>query len=381
MTDDERWEAVLARDASADGAFVYAVRSTGVFCRPSCSSRRPRRDRVAFYDIPEAAIRAGFRACRRCRPGDADATDPRLAVVRRLCRLMESSEGGLPTLAELGAEVGLSPAHLQRSFKAALGISPRQYADAIRVTNFKAALRGGEAVTPALYGAGYGSSSRLYENAPEQLGMTPASYAKGGAGARITFTLVELDTSGELGWLLVAATERGLCMVALGDSPSFLEDELRAEYPAADFARDDVTLAEWSRGVAALVEGNPPHRDLPIDVRATAFQRQVWERLRRIPAGTTLTYGEIAAELGKPSAARAVGRACATNPVAVVVPCHRAVGSDGALHGYRWGLERKRALLSRESRADGGIMAGAGRCRPDRRAGAGEPRPSAQSEA
>lgn len=347
MNDDQRWQAVMARDARQDGAFVYAVRSTGVFCRPSCPSRRPKRDNVAYYPLPEAAVRAGFRPCRRCRPQDAASADPILQAVRRVCtRIADADE--MPTLESLAALVGLSPHHLQRRFKAVMGVSPRQYAEAVRVSRLKAALRSGDSVAQAGYAAGYGASSRLYESAPSRLGMTPASYAKGGRGARISFTIVPMSGETALGRLLVAATERGLCMVALGDDVDFLEGELRTEFPEAEIRRDDGTLAAWAADVAAMARGSAPHRDLPLDVRATAFQWQVWERLTRIPAGETRTYGEIAADLGKPGGARAVGRACATNPVSIVVPCHRAVGGDGGLHGYRWGLARKRFLLDRE---------------------------------
>jgi len=352
LADERRWKAVLARDAGSDGAFVYAVRSTGVFCRPSCPSRRARRDRVEFFPVPEAALQAGYRACKRCRPETATPADPRVDVARRVCRAVEARADAVPTLAELGAEVGVSPHHLQRSFKAVMGISPRQYADAVRLGRVKESLRAGEPVAGALYGAGYGSPSRLYEKAPAQLGMTAASYARGGEGATIAFTIAEQSRISGLDRLLVAATERGVCMVALGDDVAFLEEELRLEFPAAELRRDDGALAAQVDTVLDMVEGTRPHADLPLDVRATAFQWQVWERLQAIPRGETRTYGEIAAELGRPKGARAVGRACATNPVSVVVPCHRAVGGDGKLHGYRWGLSRKQTLLDRE-RGDG----------------------------
>ena len=345
LHDEGRWQAVLAHEKGADKSFVYAVRSTGVFCRPSCPSRRPRRAQVTFFDDAKAAVRAGYRPCRRCRPEDASGADPRLAWVRRVCASMAESEEAMPSLARLGAEVGLSATHLQRQFKAVMGVSPKQYGEAVKLERAKSLLREGEPVASAIYGAGYGSSSRLYERAGAQLGMTPASYARGGRGARIVYTTVPCALVDRL---LVAATARGLCLVAMGDDEAALERELRAEYPAAEIIRDDAALAEWARAVADLANGAAPDVELPVDVRATAFQRLVWDRLRAIPSGVTRTYGQIAAEIGNPAAVRAVGRACATNPLAVVVPCHRAVAANGALHGYRWGVRRKEALLARE---------------------------------
>ena len=353
--DDERWRAVLARDGRCDGAFVYAVRSTGVFCHPSCPSRRPRRPQVTFFAVPEAAAHAGFRACKRCRPQDTPPADPRIATVRRLCRAIGDAGDGIPTLADLAARVGGSPHHLQRVFKRVMGISPRRYAEALRLDRLKDALRRGEAVAPALYGAGYGSSSRLYEKAPRHLGMTPASYARGGAGASIAYTTAACA----LGRLLVAATERGLCAVSLGDTDAHLEAALGADYPAAEIRRDDGALAGRLDAVLARLDGRAsPHPGLPLDLRATAFQWQVWERLQGIPRGQTRTYGEIAADIGRPGAARAVGRACAANPVSLVVPCHRAVGGGGGLTGYRWGVKRKEKLLRREGAAVGGRAKG-----------------------
>jgi AraC family transcriptional regulator of adaptative response/methylated-DNA-[protein]-cysteine methyltransferase len=343
-TDDQRWRAVLARDPEADGLFVYAVRSTGIFCRPVCSSRRPRRRNVAFYALAEAAARAGYRPCKRCRPEATEPPDPALAAVHRACQAVAEADEGIPTLAELGAAVGVSPHHLQRTFKRVMGISPRQYGEALRLERLKSALKDGEPVAMALYGAGYGSSSRLYEKAPAHLGMTPASYAKGGKGAEIAFAVADCA----LGRLLVAATTRGVCAVSLGDSAATLEEALRADYPAAAIRRDDGALAAHVEAVLDHLDGATPPPALPLDVRATAFQWQVWQRLCAIPPGETRTYAQIAAEVGRPKAARAVGRACATNPVSLVVPCHRAVGSGGGLTGYRWGVARKEALLARE---------------------------------
>lgn len=352
LTDEQCWRAVLDRDSARDGLFVYAVRSTGIFCRPSCPSRRAGREQVTFYALAEAAARAGYRPCKRCRPERTEAAHPHIAMVRSICRAIEERDEGAPTLAELGAEAGLSPHHLQRLFKSLMGISPRQYADVIRLARLKRNLKNGEPVASALYGAGYGSSSRLYEKAPSRLGMTPASFAKGGRGARITYAIVDHAGLGPLGKLLLAATERGVCMVALGETDTELERVLLDDYPLAALRRDDEGLSDWVTAVVDLAEGNPPHADLPLDIRATAFQWRVFEQLSTIPAGETRSYGEIATALGQSGAARAVGRACATNPVSVVVPCHRAIGADGSLHGYRWGIDRKKALLERE-RKDG----------------------------
>lgn len=352
MTDEQCWRAVLDRDSGGDGRFVYAVRSTGIFCKPSCPSRRARREQVTFYALAEAAARAGYRPCKRCRPERTEAAHPHIAMVQNICRSIEDRDEGVPTLTDLGAEAGLSPHHLQRLFKSLMGISPRQYAQAVRLNRLKRGLKEGESVALALYGAGYGSSSRLYEKAPSRLGMTPASYAKGGRGARITYAIVNHSGLRPLGKLLVAATERGVCMVALGSTDAALEQDLLDDYPLAVLQRDDAGLSDWVTAVVDLAQGNSPHADLPLDIRATAFQWRVYEQLSAIPGGETRSYGEIAAALGQPGAARAVGRACATNPVSVVVPCHRAIGSDGSMHGYRWGIDRKKSLLERE-RKDG----------------------------
>ncbi len=348
MTDEQRWRAVLDRDRGRDGQFVYAVRSTGIFCRPSCPSRRAGRDQVTFFALAEAAVRAGYRPCKRCHPERTGAAHPHVAAVQSICRSIADRDEGVPTLTDLGAEAGLSPHHLQRLFTSLMGISPRRYAEAMRLERLKRGLKGGESVASALYGAGYGSSSRLYEKAPSWLGMTPASYAKGGRGIAITYAIIDHDALRPLGKLLVAATERGVCMVALGSTDAVLEADLFDDYPLAALRRDDAALIEWVSRVLDQLEGKRPHADLPLDIRATAFQWRVFEQLSAIPAGQTRSYGEIASAMGQPGAARAVGRACATNPVSVLVPCHRAVGSDGAMHGYRWGMERKKALLRQE---------------------------------
>jgi AraC family transcriptional regulator of adaptative response/methylated-DNA-[protein]-cysteine methyltransferase len=342
LTDDDRWQAVLARDAGYDGAFVLAVTSTGIYCRPSCPARRPLRRNVVFYADPAAARGAGFRACLRCKP-DERASPPSQAV-EAACRYLEANLDRTVTLDELGAAVGVSPHHLQRTFKRALGVSPRAWADAQRLTALKDGLRERADVTTALYDAGYGSSSRLYERAPAQLGMTPGTYRRGGAGMRIGYTIVDSP----LGRLLVGATDRGVSAVSLGETDAELEAALRAEYPAADIRHDDADLHGWVAGILAHLNGQRPRLDLPLDVQATAFKRRVWETLRAIPYGSTRSYADVARAIGQPSAVRAVAHACATNPVAVVVPCHRVVRSDGSLAGYRWGVDRKQQLIERE---------------------------------
>ncbi len=340
--EERRWQSVLARDAEADGAFVYAVRTTGIYCRPICPSRRPRREHVAFFALPAAAEQSGFRACRRCHPEQAIIRDPQVDVVQRICRAIAANPEEPPTLASLGAAVGLSPYHMQRTFKRVMGITPRQYADACRMNRLKDELRKGEAVTSALYGAGYGSPSRLYERAPAQLGMTPAVYRRGGAGMQMHYTVVPCP----LGLLLVAATERGICAITLGDTDDALADGLKREYPAAEIARDAFGLDRAVEAIIRHLHGQEPHLDLPLDVQATAFQWRVWEALQAIPYGSTRSYGEIARAIGQPTAARAVAQACATNRVALAIPCHRVVREGGDLGGYRWGVERKRTLLA-----------------------------------
>jgi len=345
---DRRWRAVMARDARYDGRFVYAVRSTGVFCRPSCASRRPRRDRVTFFPSALAAEQGGFRACRRCRPAAA-AADPRVALVRRACAALGAAPARV-SLPALARSAGSTPARLRRAFVALLGVTPRQYAEARRAERLRAALRGGRGVSRALYDAGYSSPSRVYGR--PLLGMTPATYARGGRGARIAFVVVPSP----LGQLLVAATPRGLCRVALGDSAGMLERDLRREFPAAELRRDRRGLAVPVRRILARLAGRSEALDLPLDVRATAFQWRVWQALRRIPFGETRSYQDVARAIGRPRASRAVARACASNPVSIVVPCHRVVRSDGQPGGYRWGPARKRALLDGEADATGGAM-------------------------
>lgn len=355
-SDAARWRAVRRRERSADGAFVYAVRSTGIYCRPSCPARRPARARVLFFALPQAAEEHGFRPCRRCRPAEAQARDPRIEAVAGVCRAIEehvadSADGTgatrALTLRGLASAARMSEHQLLRAFRRAMGLSPRQYADERRTRLFKSRLKRDESVTSALYAAGYGSSSRVYERASSHLGMTPAAYRKGGEGMRIGYTIVPSP----LGRMLVGATERGISALYLGDADAGLEAALKKEYSRAEIHRDTGELRGWTRKIAGYLRGKEPNLDLPTDVQATAFQRRVWEELRRIPFGGTRTYAQVAKAIGRPSAVRAVARACATNPVSVIVPCHRVVREDGELAGYRWGLGRKRMLLDREQKA------------------------------
>ena len=340
------WRAVLARDPRRDADFVFAVRSTGIYCRPSCPSRRPLRKHVLFFAQPEAAEQNGFRACRRCRPREA-VRRSRVALVEGVTRYIEQHADEPLRLSAIAKLMGLSPHHAQRVFRRILGVTPRQFADGLRIHRLKSRLRKGDDVTTSLYEAGYGSSSRLYERSNAQLGMTPATYRRGGRGMRIAFTVVPCP----LGRLLVGATERGISAVYLGDSREKLEAALHAEYPRAEIRRDANGLNRWVSAILRQLRNESRELDLPLDVQATAFQQRVWESLRRIPYGTTRTYNQIAKSLGKPKATRAVARACATNPVSIVVPCHRVVREDGELAGYRWGIERKRTLLENERSA------------------------------
>jgi AraC family transcriptional regulator of adaptative response/methylated-DNA-[protein]-cysteine methyltransferase len=344
-SDEAQWQAVLAKDSRFDGQFVFAVSSTGIYCRPSCGSRRPRRDRVTFFDSPETAEQSGFRACLRCHPRNTRLADPQVEMAREVCRLIEENDGEPLTLAALSSRMGVSAFHLQRTFKSVMGISPSQYAEACRIGKFKQGVRDGATITTAIYDAGFGSSSRLYEGAGSKLGMTPATYGKGGRGALINYAIVKCP----LGELLVAATEKGVCSVTLGDSPLVLEDDLKKEFPQAQIRRDSDILSLATKAIVDHLEGTTPHIDLPLDIQATSFQRQVWEQLRAIPCGKTSSYSEVARAIGREKAVRAVASACASNPVALVIPCHRVIREDRSLGGYRWGLERKQKLLAEES--------------------------------
>ena len=343
------WGQVLARDSHAE--FFYGVTTTGVFCRPSCKSRTPLRGNVRFYSTVEAARAAGFRACKRCKPEEPKRPSP----VAQMCAYLERHIETPVRLEQLGKLTGMSPFTAQRLFKQAMGATPAQYQRSLRATMLRSQLRDGKTdVTTAIYGAGYGSSSRAYDNAP--LGMTPSSFLAGGKGETIRYATAQVpDSEGiSLGWVIVAATKLGICWVALGDSAQMLEDGLRKELPAAVIEHDPELYA-WMQHVIARIRGEQtdkqsgkPLPQLPLDLRGTAFQLKVWYALQEIPAGTTYSYSELAAKLGSPAATRAVARACATNRVAVLVPCHRVVGASGALAGYRWGMERKRVLLEKE---------------------------------
>lgn len=345
LTNEELWRAVEAKDSRFDGSFVFAVSSTHIYCRPSCPSRRPRRERVTFFNLPETAEAAGFRACLRCHPKDATTISPQVEIVRRACLLIEElQKEGRVDLNTLGTRLGISSFHLQRTFKSIMGVTPRQYVEAQRMKGFRSSVRDGESIAAAMYDAGFGSSSRLYERAAAELGMTPATYARGGQGVRISYAAAECS----LGQLLVAATEKGICAVRLGDSRAALEADLKSEFSAAHIEPHDEPLGRWLREIIQHLEGARPNLDLPLDVRGTAFQRRVWEELQKIPYGSTRSYGQVAQSIGRPTAVRAVARACATNPVALVIPCHRVIREDKSLGGYRWGLQRKQRLLEQE---------------------------------
>jgi AraC family transcriptional regulator, regulatory protein of adaptative response / methylated-DNA-[protein]-cysteine methyltransferase len=345
-SEDRYWQAVLAHDRGFDGRFVYAVRSTGIYCRPSCPSRRPRRDQVEFYPQAKAAELAGFRPCRRCGSNSVVAGNRPSNFVAGALGALSAAENQALTLTALGQQLGVSPSRLARGFRRAVGLTPREYAEARRNDRLRSALRRSENVAAAVYDAGYGSSRAVYERAAAQLGMTPGTYRRGGAGMRIGFTIVDSP----VGRLLIAATGRGVCRVCLGDSDAALRKALMEEYPAAEIQLDLVGLQPLVNAFRNYLSGETTALELPIDVRATAFQWRVWRELRAIPYGETRTYSQVALAIGEPKAARAVGHACAVNPVALMVPCHRVVREDGHLGSYRWGMARKRALLKAEQR-------------------------------
>lgn len=351
MMDSERefwrtsyWDAVAARDRAMDGVFFYAVISTGVYCRPSCPSKRPRRENVVFFRARAAAEHAGFRPCKRCKPDAADQRDPGAQLVEKVGRYIENHPDEPVTLEALGRALGISPFYLQRTFKEVTGITPRAYADSRRLNTLKAGLRQGYSVTRSMYDAGYGSSSRLYERASAQLGMTPARYRKQGSGVNIQFAVAATP----IGKMLIATTDKGICSIRFADDAAKLERQLRDEFPKAEIHRADRKLADHVSALRAMLKGRSTGA-LPLDLQATAFQRRVWEELRAIPRGETKSYSEVARSIGHPKAARAVARACASNPIAVAIPCHRVVREDGSTGGYRWGVERKKKLLAMES--------------------------------
>ncbi len=343
QVEETYWRAVLARDATFDGRFVYGVRSTNIYCRPTCASRRPNRENVAFFVSAQVATVAGFRACKRCGPNQLTAPDPARDKVIEACRFIETYDG-VPDLTTLGTHVGLSPSHLQRVFKRIVGVSPWQYADALRAQRLRQHLQDGKDVSTAAYDVGFGSSSRVYERSANHLGMTPATYRRQGAGQEIRYTFMPSP----LGLMIVAATERGICSVRFGERLVDLERELRSEFQGASLILASEELHGWTTALLTYLRGGD-WPDLPYDIRATAFQIRVWDELRRIASGATSTYGDVAEAIGMPNAVRAVARACATNPAALVIPCHRVVPkARGDVGGYRWGAARKRALLALE---------------------------------
>jgi AraC family transcriptional regulator of adaptative response/methylated-DNA-[protein]-cysteine methyltransferase len=346
MTEDDQWDAVVRRDPNADDRFYYGVLSTGVYCRPSCASRPARRENVRFHRSCAEAEKAGFRPCKRCRPNEAPLAERRAAAVARACRLIEEAEE-MPDLGALAAAAGMSRFHFHRVFKEITGLTPKAYASAERTNRVRDELAQSATVTEAIYGAGFNSSGRFYAISSKVLGMTPTDFRAGGAGAAIRFAVGECS----LGAILVATSDKGICAILLGDDPDALARDLQDRFPNARLIGGDAEFERWVAAVVGLVDAPGLGLNLPLDVRGTAFQQRVWQALSEIPAGATASYAEIAQKIGAPRAVRAVARACAANPIAVAIPCHRVVRRDGALSGYRWGVERKRALLEREAAA------------------------------
>lgn len=342
---DPRWSFLTARDRAADGKFVYSVRTTGVYCRPSCAARLPLPENVQFHATCAEAEQAGFRPCKRCKPNQPALTAQYASKITAVCRLIETS-GDLPTLKVAARQAGLSPYHFHRVFKSITGVTPKAYGTANHATRVRDELKRSSSVTEAIYGAGYNSSGRFYENADRLLGMTPTNYRAGGAGTEIRFAVGKCS----LGSILVAASDRGICAISLGDDPEVLVRELQDRFPRAQLIGADAEFEEYIAQIVGYVDNPVLGLDLPLDIRGTAFQQRVWQVLREIPAGSTATYTEVAKRIGAPKSARAVARACATNVLAIAIPCHRVVRTDGSLSGYRWGIERKRRLLKKESR-------------------------------
>jgi AraC family transcriptional regulator, regulatory protein of adaptative response / methylated-DNA-[protein]-cysteine methyltransferase len=344
----DNWKAILARDPTRDGTFVFGVRSTGIYCKPSCPARHPRAEQVEYFAGPDQAEQAGFRACKRCCPSEPTGSAS-AELVQRVCRYIDHNLDEKLTLASLSREAGLSPFHFQRLFKKAIGISPRQYVEARRLDRVRRSLREGVTVTEAVYEAGFTSRGRLYEKSSRQLGVNPGTFRRGGEGLSIHYTIVDSP----IGRLLLGATENGICAVCIGASDHAVEAALREDYYAADLFRNDHQMKTWAEEFTRYFDGKQFSKALPIDVQATAFQWKVWNQIWRIPYGQTLSYSQIAAAVGDPRAVRAVANACATNHVALLIPCHRVIGKNGDLRGYRWGTRRKRTLLSLESRTKG----------------------------
>ena len=343
---DPRWPRVLARDASADGLFFYSVKTTGVYCRPSCSARPARPENVDFHASAAAAEAAGFRPCKRCKPDQPPLAEQHAGLVATLCRRIEQADAA-PTLDALAAAAGMSPFHLHRVFKAVTGLTPRAYAAAHRARRVRSELHRADSVTDAIYEAGYNSNGRFYAEADKLLGMTPSDFRAGGTNTEIRFAIGQCS----LGAILVAASPRGICAILLGDDPDALARDLQDRFPKASLIGADAAFEATVAQVVGLVEAPRLGHDLPLDVRGTAFQQRVWQALREIPAGQTASYAEVAQRIGAPTSMRAVAQACGANALAVAIPCHRVVRSDGALSGYRWGVERKRSLLDREAQA------------------------------
>lgn len=342
--EETRWEAVAGRDRNADGAFYYSVETTGVYCRPSCAARLPRRENVRFHLTCEAAEKAGFRPCKRCRPNEPALAAKRASAIEKACRVIEDADE-LPDLDGLAAAAGMSRFHFQRVFKSVTGITPGAYFTENRARRVRAELTQGKTVTEAIYSAGFNSNGRFYETSSQVLGMTPTKFRSGGDGTTIRFAVGQCS----LGAILVGATEKGVCSILLGDDPDALVHELERRFPKAQLIGGEKEFEQWIAKVVGLVERPGQEFDLPLDVRGTAFQQRVWKALREIPVGSTVSYAKIAERIGAPKAVRAVAQACGSNPLAIVIPCHRVVRNDGALSGYRWGVERKRALLKQEA--------------------------------
>ncbi len=343
QTPDDRWLALQQRDPNADGCFVYSVATTGIYCRPVCPSKLALRKNIAFHDTPASAAGAGFRPCKRCHPDGPTQAARHAAAVAKACRLIESAES-TPSLAELAALVEMSRFHFHRIFREITGITPGKYAAAHRAEKVRGSLQKCASVTTAIYDAGFNSSSPFYDSSSATLGMSPKEYQQGGKGVAIHFAI----TPCPLGLVLVAGTAKGICRVSFGHDTNSLEAEVRVAFPNASFEKPDKAFTGWVKNLVAHLRRPSEKLDLPLDIRCTAFQQRVWQALREIPPGETASYSEIAVRIGKPTAARAVARACATNPVAVAIPCHRVVGTNGALTGYRWGIERKQQLLQQE---------------------------------